>query len=522
MHRRTADPFRQDGAVIQPRNGGALNDCVIGDITPADAQFEDVSIHGAMSGFDMDGDYISGLRNSQEVVARGMGYFFDGVSGTEIAVPDNAILDMGLGDFTLVFRGSISETGVYSALVSKKQTGGATAGYLLYINSGNYLTGQFADGTDTYTLRADDTELIQDGAPHCVIFSVDRDNATNCFLMVDGKIVDATATGTLASIDSLDNANPFIVGNVDSAGTYEWLGNAYEALLFICKLSEDDAREITLRGVPYKYQKADAAERITNGGFAADTDWVKGTGWSIAAGVASCDGSQVAGTNLYQTDVVDANKAYLGIFTVSNRTAGEVRMSGNTGYPEMDWQNSNGTYYYEFVTTSITNGRLNITGDDDFIGDIDNVSVIPIGCVCQLLPKQIGHSQWIDVSGNDLNGAVSNAIAFGQPECHCEQYRQTVEMTNDTAWTDVVPPGYLFRKIIFYNSHANTATLDLGTTSGNNDVFDQKAVPAGYSVQNINDVYSKTASQSLYLNDDGAGTWNSATIVATLLMQKVT
>ena len=40
---------------------------------------------------------------------------------------------------------------------------------------------------------------------------------------------------------------------------------------------------------------------VTNGTFDTDSDWVKGTGWTISNGVASSDGSQTSNSNLYQT-----------------------------------------------------------------------------------------------------------------------------------------------------------------------------------------------------------------------------
>ena len=30
---------------------------------------------------------------------------------------------------------------------------------------------------------------------------------------------------------------------------------------------------------------------VTNGDFATDTDWTKGTGWTISGGTANCDGT---------------------------------------------------------------------------------------------------------------------------------------------------------------------------------------------------------------------------------------
>ena len=103
-----------------------------------------------------------------------------------------------------------------------------------------------------------------------------------------------------------------------------------------------------------------------------------------------------------------------------------------------------------------------------------------------------------------------------------KNYKHTVPMTDDTTWTGAVPPGYELEKIVFVNSTANAATLDLGTTSGASDVFSQQVIQAsGITTVVINKTFSMLARQTLYLNDDGVGTWNSSSLTAILLMRRV-
>ena len=49
---------------------------------------------------------------------------------------------------------------------------------------------------------------------------------------------------------------------------------------------------------------------ITNGGFDTDSDWTKGTGWTISGGTANSDGSQTGNSNLYQV-VYTIGKRYV-------------------------------------------------------------------------------------------------------------------------------------------------------------------------------------------------------------------
>ena len=87
-------------------------------------------------------------------------------------------------------------------------------------------------------------------------------------------------------------------------------------------------------------------ELVTNGDFATDTDWVKGIGWSIGSGVASCDGSQTAGSNLVQyTNTFESGKVYKVTGTILNWVADgvKVRIAGGI---DTTLGAANGIIYY--------------------------------------------------------------------------------------------------------------------------------------------------------------------------------
>lgn len=104
-----------------------------------------------------------------------------------------------------------------------------------------------------------------------------------------------------------------------------------------------------------------------------------------------------------------------------------------------------------------------------------------------------------------------------------KQHKHDTVMTNDTTWTGAIPPGYMLESIVFVNSTGNAATLDLGKTSGASDVFVNQVIAAsGITVVDINEVFSMTARQSLFINDDDAGSsWNSSSLIAILNMRRV-
>ena len=120
------------------------------------------------------------------------------------------------------------------------------------------------------------------------------------------------------------------------------------------------------------------ATLVTNGTFAADSDWTKGTGWTISAGVASSDGTQVADA-LLTTSTVPAVKTgldYLLVFTVSAYTAGNVALQFQGAEVIAD-KAATGTYSTVVTATSAT-GTIDVVADATFVGSVDNVVLLPI------------------------------------------------------------------------------------------------------------------------------------------------
>lgn len=66
------------------------------------------------------------------------------------------------------------------------------------------------------------------------------------------------------------------------------------------------------------------ASLLTNGNFDTDTDWTKGTGWTIANGSASCDGTQIADSNLAQVVAITDTVSYDVQMVVGAYSAGTI------------------------------------------------------------------------------------------------------------------------------------------------------------------------------------------------------
>jgi hypothetical protein len=144
---------------------------------------------------------------------------------------------------------------------------------------------------------------------------------------------------------------------------------------------------------------------VTNGTFDTDSDWNKGTGWSIGSGVATRD-STAGGSNLDQNVSAAANMwhrvsfysdasepcaVYLG--SLSNLVTNSLVAGWNTFYSRAD---SDGKIYFRAANA--------ITG-------IDNVSV-------QELPASIDRKYYLDTDGSDDWMEVKPTLNLGEQWWH--------------------------------------------------------------------------------------------------------
>ena len=116
----------------------------------------------------------------------------------------------------------------------------------------------------------------------------------------------------------------------------------------------------------------EGAEEVTNGDFATDSNWNKGTGITISGGSANFTGN--ANANINQTSVSVQGKLYKAVFTITNYVSGklDINVGGSTRQGQLD---ANGTY--TFIVVAQTGAVLYFQEDSSlgFVGSIDNVSV---------------------------------------------------------------------------------------------------------------------------------------------------
>ena len=134
------------------------------------------------------------------------------------------------------------------------------------------------------------------------------------------------------------------------------------------------------------------SELVTNGGFDTDTEWVKGTGWTIDGGVATFTNPNFASP--ITQNILTANKHYRLTFTVSGASI-NVRPYFGT-YTGSQYYTAAGTYTVNFQAGSeVAFGFQGVSGA---AFSIDNISV-----------RELPGNHAFNPSGNSANFPVLSA-----------------------------------------------------------------------------------------------------------------
>lgn len=138
-------------------------------------------------------------------------------------------------------------------------------------------------------------------------------------------------------------------------------------------MKEVMTHQITIRHFPGLVTKdrMGSHDLVTNGTFAADSDWTKGTGWTISGGTAThAAGSESALTQVLGT-TAGAVTTYTLRYTVSGRTAGTIQptFDGAAGTS----RSTNASFEEEVSGTGAM--TLLFTASSTFDGSLDDISV---------------------------------------------------------------------------------------------------------------------------------------------------
>lgn len=97
-------------------------------------------------------------------------------------------------------------------------------------------------------------------------------------------------------------------------------------------------------------------------------------------------------------------------------------------------------------------------------------------------------------------------------------------LSADTTLTNVIPAGYMLEYIVIEEKTGGSPILDLGTTSGGNQVMlNQVLESSGLTTISIERTFSLVSNTTLYLNDDDASsTWDASTVDVYFVIRPIT
>jgi len=275
-------------------------------------------------------------------------------------------------------------------IVDKSDEGSGRKGYALWVRTNGQVAGAIDESTQSSSVG-----VITDATWHHVVWTWD---GTNYKFYIDGSL-DTTAADTSRPPSDTTNMR---IGTWNHSTAREFKGLMDEVTIFDSALSAVQIRAIYNGGTPESltpysplawWRMGDGllddggdkiigdqmnltlgSELITNGNFASDTDWTKAAGWSIAGGVASCDGTQASFTSLIQDHVHTINKACVLEFDLVSTNGEGLKYWVNGSQVIFDMvETSVGHKKYTFFTN--VGGKAYFEAYSDFVGSITNVSV---------------------------------------------------------------------------------------------------------------------------------------------------
>ena len=195
------------------------------------------------------------------------------------------------------------------------------------------------------------------------------------------------------------------------------------------------------------------SELITNGDFATDSDWTKGTSWTISGGVANYD--NVASQGFYQAKVLLASVVYKVTFDYTG--TGQIGFYGTSNGSNVlkTYTNYAGGSNTIYITPTSTTSSFTLWGNVTGAFTVDNVSV-----------KEVLGDQ------PRLNYDISNGVVQSCPSLLLEP-----------ASTNLVPYSENFSLWVQYGSPTivqNIISPD-GTLNGSNITRGSNQTPLRYS-----------------------------------------
>ena len=214
------------------------------------------------------------------------------------------------------------------------------------------------------------------------------DNWYFCSFTVTLDSNDAGMSYRIYGIDSLTDS--YAAGSTSGGSLYLWGAHLYRSDLggMVDNPERGDSyvpTAVSLTG----------SNLVQNGDFATDSEWTKGTGWTISGGVASVDSVANSNPTLSQ-DIGATNDFYavtLDVISTNGTGVLEVYHINLGASISFDISSTGTKTVYLSGGTHASNGQISLRARGGFIGSIDNVSVLRSAVkpnAARFLPR-IGH-----------------------------------------------------------------------------------------------------------------------------------
>jgi len=189
-----------------------------------------------------------------------------------------------------------------------------------------------------------------------------------------------------------------------------------------------DAMTIPAANLPWPEPVVIGPELVTNGTFDTDTDWTKGTGWTIGSGVASKSAGVSSGISAPVS--LTSGKVYQVNYSISECVGGTIRpfFVGGTNVSGLS-RSANGDFS-DILVANTGNTRLEMSANSSFSGSLDNISVREINPLAVSIqmegtmtyadtsdPQEIEFLNWVEDSSNSIRLRIDNQFSkSGQVE----------------------------------------------------------------------------------------------------------
>nr|WP_246812728.1 hypothetical protein [Ensifer sp. ENS07] len=147
---------------------------------------------------------------------------------------------------------------------------------------------------------------------------------------------------------------------------------------------------------------------IVNGGFAGDTDWAKGTGWTISGGKAN----KAAGatSSLGQAQTLAAGTIYRVASSLSGYGGGSARVRFTGGTTVNGVLRTGDGSFLEKLTAATGNNTFVVIADTTFAGSYDDLIMFVETGSCA--PQGVWDYYAVPFNGSDVEGPVSGPLTI--------------------------------------------------------------------------------------------------------------